>query len=270
MKIVRILIKMKSKIWKFRTDPRTISVSWLLVTGIVCAIGLWQLIGINQYAAASVSLLDFIVVFFKQGVIVLAASLIVVIGFVKEVPIWSQSLTKSSSVQTVSPSQQKPDQVVTPSKAGVSFKPHGVARRYILESITFSIETNDPDILRRVHMVVEAKKSMLYQGPISIDQDVLTGDVSVVKAEYYSVTRDVQSGFSGDLSYQIFNYTDQTLMCYAVFRTRSVHSLGELVLEKYFPAFSVPFVTMFRVLNGILSFKPDYWVRRMFVKRRSR
>ena len=245
----------------FRNDPRVTGLGWLLMAGGLCAFLLSFTIGLERYAAASLAALTSLSSLSADAVLALAASVIAVIAFVKEVPSFSQRLTKRGGGQSVAPSRINPDQSATSSDAGMSFNVHSLARKFVLESVTFSIPTDDPKILGAVHMVVESKGTRLYEGAISIGNDLMSGDSSLGHGGYYSVTREVNGGFNGDLRYRIFNYSGRELMCYTVFRVRSVHSLGELLLEKYAPALSTPVALLVRILAALLAFKPDYWIR---------
>ena len=261
-------LKLKIAIRRFIRDARVTSLWWLLVSAVLLAIIISFVVGLQNYADFSLFLLNEITSVSANTVLAIATSIIAVIVFMKEVPSFSQRLTKRGEGQSVAPSKVGPDQSVTPVEAGLSFNPHGIARRYMLESVTFSIQTNDPKVLSSVLMVVESKETPLYEGGISIGNDLLSGDASVGLAGYYSVTREIQCGFTGDLKYTIVNHSKQNLMCYTIFRVRSVHGLGELLIEKYMPAISAPLVFVIRAINCFLAFKPDYWVRKTAAMRK--
>jgi hypothetical protein len=261
---IRILLR---RAWNtIKSDPRILSVSSLFIVSGMCVCMVILYMGMNDFSFSVLSALGNISAPSATTVLTLAASVIAVIVFTKGIPAWSQSITKSGSGTRLPPCRQAGSEDLYPSKSGISFKVHRIARRFILESVTLSIQTNDPEIASSIVMVIESKDKKLYEGGISIGNDLLSGDDSIGKNGFYSVTRQIDCGFTGDLSYSIFNHTNETLMCYTILRARTIHSLGDLILEKYFPSISLPVIGIIHILGRILSFQPDYWVRRVWAK----
>ncbi len=254
-----IPVEMKRRLRPLVSDPRVKGWFRLLLAGSAFAMILAAVVGLPAFANASLAIIRNVTSLSATDVLAIAASAIAVVGFAREVPAWSQSITKSGGGQSVHPSRRTGDDEMHPAISGVSLRPYGLARRYVLESVTLSVPTNDPAIASLIVLVVKSKDRKLYEGAISIGNDLLSGDESVGLGQYFSVTRQVHSGFTGDLEYSIFNHTDQMLMCYVTLRMRSVHSLGELMLERFFPSASILVLGLLKFVFRVLAFEPDSW-----------